>query len=150
MTFSHPVSAVQTSVKGTHDYVLGKITLPSEYAYIRPGRSINLRITVKNQGSDDNNPDQVPVEAWLGDYQLIPVNSGFHQMKGGTSAMYTLRYMIPMDIPVNSYHLTIKIDPWNTKGEDGPGQNENTTPALVVIEDKSANDDIRSQSMRSL
>ena len=50
MTFSHPVPAVQTSVKGTHDYVLGKITLPSEYAYIRPGRSINLRITVKNQG----------------------------------------------------------------------------------------------------
>jgi|GEM_PF-1034296 len=150
VSFTTPQSVEQTITKDTHDYVLEKIILPSESAYIRPGRSINPKILVKNQGGDDIKPELVPVEAWLGDYQLIPVIAGFLPMKGKTAAMFSLRYMIPADINPEGNHLVIKIDPWNTRDENGPGINENTTLALVNIIDKEEEEVIRPSSMLSL
>lgn len=119
-----------------HDYVLQKATLAGDYSTTRPGRSVNPSIIVYNQGGDDTAPGNVPVEAWLGDTKLIPVHGEFIPLKGGTSAMYTLRYMIPQDIPLMPAHLTMKIDPWNTRQEVGTGTNDFTTLALVVIEDR--------------
>ena len=43
---------------------------------------------------------------------------------------------IPQDIPLMPAHLTMKIDPWNTRKEAGTGTNDFTTLALVVIEDR--------------
>jgi hypothetical protein len=150
VSFSTPLPVEQTMTNDTHDYVLEKIILPSESAYIRPGRSINPKIMVKNQGGDDMKPDLVPVEAWLGDSQLIPVIAVFPPMKGKTSALFSLRFMIPSDINPEGNHLVIKIDPWNTRDEKGTGINENTTRALVNIEDKNEEKPIRSSSMLSL
>ena len=127
---------VISSLPECHDYVLEKVTLDKDFAYTRAGRSLTPRIIVKNQGGDDVYPGNVPVEAWLGETPLIPVVDNFPPLKGGTSAMFMLRFMIPHDIPRRPVHLTIKIDPWNTRNECGDGTNEFTTLSLVVIEDK--------------
>jgi len=136
IAFNAPTQVEQTH-NTSHDYVLQKVSLSGDYSYTRPGRSVSPRIVVHNQGEDDTAPGNVPVEAWLGDTFLIPVTAEFAPLKGGTSAMYTLRYMIPPDIPLLPDHLTLKIDPWNTRNEGGTGTNELTTLALVVIEDRS-------------
>ena len=133
--FSSPSLMIDSPNNGVHDYVLQKATLAGDYTTVRPGRSVTPRIVVYNQGGDDIAPGNVPVEAWLGETLLIPVSGDFSPLKGGTSAMYTLRYMIPQDIPLMPDHLTLKIDPWNTRNEEGTGTNELTTLALVVIED---------------
>lgn len=133
--FSFPTVTTVPSGQAGHDYVLQKVTLASEYSMLRPGRSLAPRIIVYNQGGDDTAPGNVPVEAWLGDTLLIPVTGEFLPLKGGTSGMYTLRYMIPHDIPKLSYHLTLKIDPWETRHEAGDGTNDMTTQSLVIIED---------------
>ena len=125
-----------------HDYILQKVSLPQEFIFTRPGKPISPRIVVRNQGGDDENPGNVPVEAWLCDTPLIPVYGDFIPLKGGTSAMYTLRYMIPHDVQEIPCHLTIKIDPWNTRNETGTGSNDMTTAALVSIENKRLSDSI--------
>lgn len=133
--FSSP-EPVKTGLAETafHDYVLQKVSLPQEFIFTRPGKPISPRIVVRNQGGDDENPGNVPVEAWLCDTPLIPVYGDFIPLKGGTSAMYTLRYMIPHDIQEIPCHLTLKIDPWNTRNETGTGPNDFTTAALISIE----------------
>lgn len=133
--FSSPVLNI-SSQSECHDYVLEKVTLGGDYSYTRSGRSLTPRIIVRNQGGDDISPGDVLVEAWLGETQLIPVTDTFPPLKGKTSAMFHLRFMIPHDIPKLPCHLTIKIDPWNTRNECGDGINEFTTLSLVVIEDK--------------
>ncbi|MCA1915634.1 hypothetical protein [Methanospirillum hungatei] len=134
IVFTAPAQVV--SPQADHDYVLEKVSLAGDYAYTRPGRSVTPRIIITNQGGDDIAPGNVPVEAWLGDTRLIPVTDTFPPLKGGTSAMFDLRFMIPHDIPRLPNHLTIKIDPWNTRKEAGDGINELSTLSLVVIEDK--------------
>ena len=138
IVFSAPAMVI-SSLPECHDYVLEKVTLDKDFAYTRAGRSLTPRIIVKNQGGDDVYPGNVPVEAWLGETPLIPVVDNFSPLKGGTSAMFMLRFMIPHDIPRRPVHLTIKIDPWNTRNECGDGANEFTTLSLVVIEDKVKN-----------
>ncbi|MDD1724518.1 MAG: hypothetical protein LUQ07_05260 [Methanospirillum sp.] len=140
MVFSVPGAIQKDTGNIGHDYVLLNVVLSQDYTYVRSGRSISPRITIKNQGGDDTNQGNVPVEAWLGDTILIPVHGEFIPLKGGTSAMYTLRYMIPQDVPLLPNHLTLKIDPWNTRNESGNGPNDLTTKALIVIEDKKADD----------
>jgi len=135
IVFTAPAQVVSPQSAG-HDYVLEKISLAGDYAYTRPGRSVTPRIIITNQGGDDIAPGNVPVEAWIGDTRLIPVTDTFPPLKGGTSAMFDLRFMIPHDIPRLPNHLTIKIDPWNTRKEAGDGINELSTLSLVVIEDK--------------
>jgi len=141
--FSSP-EPVKSSVteSASHDYVLQKVSLPQEFIFTRPGKPITPRIVVKNQGGDDLNPGNVPVEAWLCDTPLIPVYGDFIPLKGGTSAMYTLRYMIPYDLQEIPCHLTIKIDPWDTRNETGTGLNDFTTAALISIENKKLSDSI--------
>jgi hypothetical protein len=135
IVFTAPAQVISFQSEG-HDYVLEKVSLAGDYAYTRPGRSVTPRIIVTNQGGDDIVPGNVPVEAWLGETRLIPVTDTFPPLKGGTSAMFDLRFMIPHDIPRLPSHLTIKIDPWNTRKEAGEGVNELSTLSLVVIEDK--------------
>lgn len=135
IVFTAPAMVI-SSPPECHDYVLEKVTLDKDFAYTRAGRSLTPRIIVRNQGGDDISPGDVLVEAWLGETQLIPVTDTFPPLKGKTSAMFHLRFMIPHDIPKLPCHLTIKIDPWNTRNECGDGINEFTTLSLVVIEDK--------------
>lgn len=143
MIFSSPQSVEPGAPEEIgHDYVLQKVSLPQEFIFTRPGKPISPRIVVRNQGGDDNSPENVPVEAWLCDTPLIPVYGDFIPLKGGTSAMYTLRYMIPHDVQGIPCHLTIKIDPWNTRNETGTGPNELTTAALVSIETKRLSDSL--------
>lgn len=133
--FSFPDPTSYNDVSAGHDYVLQKVTLVGEYLYTRPGKSVTPRIIVYNQGGDDIAPDNVPVEAWLGETQLIPITGTFKPLAGGKSGMFELRYMIPHSIQLLPSPLTIKIDPWNTRGESGTGENEKTTVAMVVLED---------------
>lgn len=134
IVFTAPAQVVSSPEKA-HDYILEKVTLAGDYAYTRPGRSVTPRIIVRNQGGDDTAPGNVPVEAWLGETRLIPVTDTFPPLKAGQAAMFTLRFMIPHEIPRLPNHLTIRIDPWNTRNEGGDGGNELSTLSLVVIED---------------
>ncbi|HOL41191.1 MAG TPA: hypothetical protein PLY78_05090 [Methanospirillum sp.] len=134
IVFTAPAQQV-SSPDHAPDYVLEKVTLVGDYQYTRPGRSVTPRIIVRNQGGDDKAPGDVPVEAWLGETSLIPVTDTFSPLKAGQAAMFTLRFMIPHEIPRIPSHLTIKIDPWNTRNEEGDGANELSTLSLVVIED---------------
>jgi hypothetical protein len=145
-SFSSPQMKDMNGNQDTHDYHLEKIILPSESTYVRPGRSINPEIFVSNQGGNDTHSGLVPVEAWFGDTQLIPVIATFPPMEKGTRSMYSLRFAIPNDIVPEAYPLTIKIDPWNTRKETGPGRNDNTTLSLIDIKDKNADEIIRSSS----
>lgn len=133
--FTFPDPAPVSSATIGHDYVLQKVSLTGDYAYTRPGRCLTPRIIVMNQGGDDIVQGKVPVEAWLGDTLLIPVVDSFPPLEAGKSAMIDLRYMIPHGIPLLPDHLTIKIDPWNTRGEKGTGVNEKSSVAYVVLRD---------------
>lgn len=90
IVFNAPAQ-VEQNHNTSHDYVLQKVSLSGDYSYTRPGRSVTPQIIVHNQGEDDTAPGNVPVDAWFGDTILIPVVAEFTPIKGGTSAMYTLR-----------------------------------------------------------
>jgi hypothetical protein len=96
--FTTPTPGLSSPEKN-HDYVLESVSLVGDYTTTRAGRTLTARIVVRNQGGDDMAEGDVPVEAWLGDTMLIPVSNTFPPLKRGTAAMFTLRYMIPHDIP---------------------------------------------------